>query len=653
MSSLSSRPMILRSPGHGAFLRINAEFEEELGLTHQQLADAPLREWIHPEDQQQFDSWLARGEGSLRSRHRTGHDAWRNLEWRVCAHEGKQVALGLPVLEQESQLRVPELGVPLVHSTLTDTLKEMARTLEANAEGLRCSILLVDEDATRVLVGAGPSLPDEYNKAVHGLHIGPTVGSCGTAAYWNVPVVVEDINRDPLWKDLREAAAIAGVRSCWSVPITASNNGDVLGAMALYNDAPRAPQLNEMNMLEIAARMVGLAIERDRLEEQLRRATTVRAVGVLAGGIAHDFNNLLAVILGNAELAIAELGTDSRVSESLKEIVSASSIATGLCNQMLNYAGRGARTTEHIDCTQLVKEISELLLVSVPKKVTLEFDLSDEPLGVVADCGQLRQVVMNLITNASDAIGTASGRVSVRTRACFLREEQLRRSHPLDDLGEREYVEIQVQDTGMGMNAETQAKIFEPFFTTKPTGRGLGLASVQGILRSHGGAISVDSTVGEGTTFTVILPRKLPPTDESPTPAASQVLTRENCVLVVDDERAVRDIHSRMLKSGGYDVVAASDGREAIASFAKHADCIDAILLDLSMPDLDGEEVFAQLRKIREDVPVILISGFAEQDILDRFQGAGLAGVLHKPVQVSVLLENIGAAIKGRVGVGP
>ena len=646
MSSLSSRPMILRSPENGTFLRINPAFASAMGLTREQLAEAPLLEWIHPQDRPCFEQWMASEQGCIRARHRTGDGDWRCIEWRVRTHGDQRIALGLPRSEQGVKPRIPELGIPLEHSTLTGTLNEMTRIVESKSKGLRCSILLVDKDKARVLVGAGPSLPQEYNEAVHGLHIGPTVGSCGTAAYWNVPVVVEDIEQDPLWKDLLPAAALAGVKSCWSVPITASDHGEVLGAMALYNHKPRAPKSGEMETLEMAARMVGLAIERDRLEEQLRHATTVRAVGVLAGGIAHDFNNLLATVMGNAELAMARLGKDSSVYSNLKEIVSAGAIATGLCNQMLNYAGRSARTTENVECNVLVKEIADLLQVSVSKKIAIDLDMSDEALGAIADRAQLRQVVMNLITNAADSIGNATGRVSVRTRAKSRTKEELQRFHPNEPLGSGEYVEIQVEDTGGGMSAETQAKIFEPFFTTKPTGRGLGLASVQGILRSHGGTISVKSELGKGTTFTVLLPRISPPAEPASEVSRIRAKASGERVLVVDDERAVRQMLTSMLETGGYGVVTAAGGKEAIEVFRRDADSIDCVLLDLSMPDLDGGEVFEQLRSIRDDVRVILISGFAEKEMLDRFRNAGLAGVLHKPAHMNVLLDKIEAALR-------
>ena len=405
MGSLSFHPMILRSEDACAYLRINRVFTDEFSLTSEDLARKPLLEWIHPDDREALKQQLNAGRGCVRARHGTKGNQWLSLEWQVQTQDVCAIALGLPHRAPEVLLKSPKAGVALEYSTLTETLESMVRIVESKTGGLRWSNLLVDAEHRYVSVGAGPSLPAEYNAAIEGLAIGPTVGSCGTVAFWNVPVVVENIDADPLWKDLRGAAAIAGVASCWSVPITATDNGQALGAMALYDTKPNAPSRGEMDILEIAARMVGLAIERDRLEEQLRQSSKIEAVGVLVGGIAHDFNNLLAAIMGNSEIAMAGLPADAPAQLNLKQIVKASVTAADLCNQLLTYAGRGATTTEVLDCNALVKELGDLLQVALSKKMTLEFEIHEASLGMVADRSQLRQVIMNLITNASGAIG--------------------------------------------------------------------------------------------------------------------------------------------------------------------------------------------------------------------------------------------------------
>ena len=520
----------------------------------------------------------------------------------------------------------------------------MACIVEAKNPGMMCSILLVDDSGERVSVGAGPSFPDEYNAAVEGLQIGPTVGSCGTASFWNIPVVVENISEDPLWRDLREAAKIAGVSACWSYPIT-TTGGEVLGAMALYDRVPSAPEKHQMDGLEIAARMVGMAVERDRLEEQLRQGAKMEALGVLAGGIAHDFNNMLSAILGNAELALGFLPADAPSKPMLTEIVAASMSAAELCSQMLAYSGRGAMAAQTIDCNPLILELGSLLQVVLAKKAELRYELSTEAMFILADRSQLRQVIMNLITNASEAIGNNEGVIGIGTEARELTREDLDSLSSDRALEPGEYVKLWVSDTGAGMAATTCAKMFDPFFTTKSTGRGLGLAAVQGIVRRHGGAIYLEGGHGEGTKFSVLLPRVAEPELVETAVADEKTGSGGAKILVVDDEAAVRDVFSAMLESAGYTVLRARDGQEALEIFRRKGNDIDCVLLDLSMPKLDGDEVFQELQKIRSDVRVILSSGFTEQQVLSRFQDAGLTGVLQKPIQMKDLLNKVAEAL--------
>lgn len=636
----SNPPFVVRTSERGD-TRVSRTFTERMGLTGDDLAQRPFLDWIHPDDHAAARPVLEAGHGRFVARHRTADDAWCSFEWRV-----KGDAAGLHVLGQlhdDEPAELPDPSGPPAseQESLGRMLERMARVVESKNPGMRCSILLVDKSGSRVTVGAGPSLPAEYNAAVEGLQIGPRVGSCGTAAYWNVPVVVEDIARDPLWGELRETAALAGVAACWSQPVR-SASGDVLGAMALYDDKPGAPAAHQMAGLEIAARMVGLAIERERLEAKLRESAKVEAVGVLAGGLAHDFNNLLAVVLGNAELAMMDLDEDSARFGNLQKIVSATDSATALCNQMLAYAGRGVRSIETVDCSYVIEDLSDLLRVIVPKKVSLTYRLAED-LGVVGDRSQLRQVFMNLITNAAEAIGDAAGNISVRTQKRTLTEQDIARSGA-HELVPGDHVEIEVVDDGCGMTPATQAKIFDPFFSTKGEGRGLGLAALTGIVKSHEGALLLESQPGAGTKFTVLLPW-VPLAHESNGVDVRGEAAPERRILVVDDEPGVAEVVSGMLRSEGMQVVVAHSGVRAIEIFRREVDAIDCVLLDLSMPELGGEEVFEELRKIRADVPVVLSSGFTEQEVLDRFQGVGLTGVVQKPARRAILVSRICEAI--------
>ena len=644
MSAYDELPMLVRVADEPGSLRVNRVFEERLGLAVSDLEARPLRDWIHPEDRSSFEAALSTESGCVSARHETKDGEWLAFRWEVRTHGEGCVVLGRsedPALEaQPNESRPPAQQV-----TLSQTLEAMARIVESQNPGMLCSILLMDSEGEYIIGGAGPSLPQEYNEAVEGLRIGPMVGSCGTAAFWNEPVIVEDISEDPLWKDLRDAAALAGVLACWSQPIT-NAHGETLGAIALYDRSPRAPTENQMRGLQIAAQMVALAIERDNLEDQLRQAAKMEAIGVLAGGIAHDFNNLLAVVRSNAELAVEFLPPASAAKSLLADVVSASASAGELCNQMLAYAGRGPIATEVVDCNGLVKELGGLLQVALSKKVTLDYRLSSVPLGVVADRAQFRQVIMNLITNASEAIGDETGEVVVETSSRRYRGGDPALLRPDGPLEPGDYVCLRVSDTGAGMDSKTMSKIFDPFFSTKATGRGLGLAAVQGIVMNHGGTILLETEEGSGTTFTVLLPR---------VPVAAAVLPftpqhRQDPVgahiLVVDDERLIRVVMTKILEHAGYTVTCAEDGQEAVDLFRETPDAFECVLLDFRMPKLDGIEAFTEMREIRSDVPVILCSGYTEEEILDRFEGTGLTHALQKLQPMNVLLGKVAEVLE-------
>ena len=639
------QPMILRTAAAAPLLRMNSDFAAASGFTEDELAGDTLLGWIHPEDQALLKKILKAGDGQALARHKTKAGGWFPITWRVRVQDGQTAVLGSSNPGLIGSLRRDGDDHSILEQTLTTTLEAMVHVVESKNPGLRCSILLIGADQEHVIVGAGPSLPDEYNQAVEGLRIGPAVGSCGTAAFWNVPVVVENIAEDPLWKDLRDAAAIANVASCWSVPVTATNN-TMLGAMALYDVKPAAPTSHQMDILEMSARMVGLAIERDRLELQLREATKMEALGVLAGGVAHDFNNLLSAVIGNADLAMMKVDKGGPIVHHLNQIVNASITATDLCNQMLAFTGQGVSAPEGVNCNDIVRQTGEILRAAISKKVTLRYELYESPLGVIADKSQLRQVLMNLITNASESYYNETGTVVVGTGLHLYTKKELRLFHPDAALKSGEYIRVWVTDSGVGMEHDVMAKIFDPFFSAKPGGRGLGLAAVQGIVRAHGGAISVDSTPGKGTTFVMILPHTYVEAEERPLATQETPAVKSTRILIGEDEALVRDVLVTATKHAGYDVLEAEDGQQVVDIFRSNHDSIDCVLLDFNMPKLDGEEVFAELRKIRPNVRVVLCSGFTEHEILNRFEGAGIAGFVQKPARLDVLLSTISAAMQ-------
>ena len=655
-ASKPDHPIVIREIGSGGYVRTSRMFTEQMGYGAAELSNKPLLDWIEPSRHDCFKKILEKGSGSIVASHQVKSGDWIEFEWKIKSWDKKLMALG-SLYQSPSLVDTQRTASAELPSTMHEVLEEMARIIEDERPGLKCSVLLLDENG-RLEGGAGPSLPDEYNKAVEGLIIGPGVGSCGTAAFWGERVIVEDIQNDVLWKDLKDLAAKAGVASCWSHPIR-SKNGRILGATALYSPIPRAPTQQELDGLGTAARMFGLAIERayaeralerskvaraqreSELEDQLHQAAKMEALGVLAGGVAHDFNNMLVTVLGNAEIAMTTVPKDGETQKMLKDIVTASKSATELCNQMLAYAGRGAMTTQSLECNEVIKELGGLLQVAISKKASLEYELSDAPLIVEGDKSQLGQVFMNLITNASDALTSESGQVRISTGFSDYDTTELEAYQIGNAQTAGRYVWLKVSDTGCGMDTETQEKIFDPFFTTKFTGRGLGMAAVRGIVLRHKGHIQIVTEPGKGTTFTVLLPSTMPQNEGDNLDRTVAPEGKTKRVLIVDDEPQVRKTLDRLLRLSGFEVVLAKGGREAIDLYRTEKESIDCILLDLSMPDLDGEETFRELKKISPEVRVVLNSGYAEQDILNRIKGAGFAGLLHKPTPMGVLIETL------------
>ena len=647
-------PFLVRSVAAGGYVRTNRAFFEAVGFTDAELSQKAFLDWIDAEGLVTFQDALERGSDRCSVRHQKRDGGSVDLEVQIAKHGDETFLLARSIFEVEQE---EELKDADDEATISGTLHTIAQIVEEQNPGYKCSILLVADG--RFVRGAGPSLPEDYNSAIDGFAIGPTVGSCGTAIYWNVPVIVEDIQADPLWVPFAELAAKAGVSACWSHPFV-SKTGRVLGALALYSPEPRKPTREDLARLRAAARLTGLAVERGRaedalrqqrkreleLEEQLRQAAKMEALGVLAGGIAHDFNNVLATILANAEFAQEILPPNSEANEMLVDITAASRRAGEFCQQMLAYSGRGSIERKRIEIGALIPELRSLVKAALSKKTTLEYALQDTPIFVEGDENQLLQVIMNLITNAAEAIGDAEGRIVVSSETVDYDEAALHQLDPQAELSPGQYLRLSVSDTGSGIDSDTIARIFDPFFTTKFTGRGLGLSAVRGIVAKHRGGIEIDSVLGEGTTFTVVLPTTVAAPNAHEEPASTpKVVSRPKRILVADDETLLRSILCRRLRHGGLEVLEAADGQEALDVFAEHGDSIDCVLLDISMPKRSGDEVQRELHAQRKDLPIVLMSGFNESEILDRFAGANIAGNLQKPITADVLLSTIRSAI--------
>lgn len=382
------------------------------------------------------------------------------------------------------------------------------------------------------------------------------------------------------------------------------------------------------------------ADERLNFEKQILHAQKLESLGVLAGGIAHDFNNILTSVIGNADLALMRINPESPAVDNLRSIEKAAARAADLAKQMLAYSGKGKFVISNHDINGLLEEMLHILQVSISKKAVLRLNLTRPLPSVEADATQIRQIIMNLVINASEAIGDKSGVIAITTGCMNCDNSYLKDVWLDENIGDGLYVFIEIADTGCGMAKETLAKLFDPFFTTKFTGRGLGMAAVLGIVRGHKGAIKVYSEPGKGSAFKILLPASGKPAEIFNHDSENDHWKGNGTVLLVDDEETVRGIGTEMLKELGFNVVTANDGREAIEAYKARTD-ISFVILDLTMPHMDGEHCFRELRMLNPDVRVIISSGFSELEVTQKFVGKGLAGFIQKPYKLSVLRDGI------------
>lgn len=378
--------------------------------------------------------------------------------------------------------------------------------------------------------------------------------------------------------------------------------------------------------------------EKKRVETRLLQTQKLESLGLLAGSFAHDFNNILASVIPSAELLEKEFAEDSSQREYAANIKQAGLNAAELCHQILTYAGQAKKCDEKIDLNLLVTQTINLVHASISKQARLDLDLNRLLPRIQGNSGQLRQLIMNLVINASDALEGKPGAVSVKTFEGHAAKEWFQSALIGVDCREGSYVFFKVQDTGCGMSAETIGKIFDPFFTTKYYGRGLGLAAAHGIIRAHNGALRVDSVVGQGTTFILAFPANLPPSESIESDDFSDSSWKgHGKVLLVDDDTLVRDAMRHVLQSIGFLVLAASDGLEAMEIIHAEGNSLNLLLADYTMPNMDGIELMRQCRQVLPDLPVVLMSGLT--DVATNLQPAEAKSiiVLHKPFTTSVL----------------
>jgi len=443
----------------------------------------------------------------------------------------------------------------------------------------------------------------------------------------------------------------------WAGELTAKRNDGtsfaVQASLSLVKDENNEPT-------QIMASFTDLT-EQKRAEAALRNAQKLESLGVLAGGIAHDFNNLLVGVLGNATLALKKLPEQNEARKFLEDIIMSAQAASKLTSQLLAYSGKGRFIVQPINISHQILKIERLLQLSISKTTELIFELEEDLPFINGDTTQIHQVVINLVTNASEALEGKQGTVTVSTGTRMLTHQQAASPVAQYQIESGRYVFVRVTDNGSGMSSKTVEKIFDPFFTTKFAGRGLGLSAVHGIVIAHCGTLHVESRPGKGTTIEVCFPitdeaaekapierpkTKIYVVNKPPTSVGRRIT---GTVLVVDDENIVRTVASHILDEIGMKILTAENGRKAIDIYKKDPSAIDVVLLDMTMPVMNGVETFKALKKINPDVKVILTSGYSADEVKLNFDDSNdLMGFLEKPFTAQALSEKIRAVIMGK-----
>ena len=430
--------------------------------------------------------------------------------------------------------------------------------------------------------------------------------------------------------------------------------GEIIGLAVYLTDVTEQRRI-QLELDRYRSHLEELVDQRTRELEKahatLMHAQKLESLGVLAGGIAHDFNNLLAIVLAHAELCARHLAEQSEGRTHVAMIREAALEARLLTRQLLSYAGKGEFILQNVDVNCIVQTLTQLLRATVSKGIRLECVLCSEPLVVNGDAAQLRQIVLNLVTNAAEAIGSSPGSILVRTGLMTATPDALRTACFASEKLSGTCAYLEVEDTGPGIGDDVRGKLFDPFYTTKFTGRGLGLAAVLGIVRSHGGAILLEAAPVHGSRFRILLPNAdratvVGPDVHSSKPGLRQGLQTplvKGFVLVVDDEETVRAATAQILRGMGYSVFEADSGARACGLLRQHYGEIDLVLLDFAMPDMNGQQTFQELKKIQPELPILLLTAYAETEFGRRFQPGDLAGFVIKPFTGEELAAAIAA----------
>lgn len=641
----------------GHFKRLNPAWQRLFGETEEDLLTRPYLERVHPDDRASTEREMSRlagadaGTATFANRFRRRDGTYRWLEWRAIAvPEVSQVyAIARDVTERKEaeralevrvrqQAAVAELGGEAIRTTDTDSLLQTAlRLVTETLDVPLAKVLELSSDGQalrlRAGIGWGPELVGSATMPVDsGLMVGYALDR-------DEPVVLADVDAEKRFA-LSPFARNHGVRSCVAVVIPM--HGRPFGVLGADDTKPRSFSSNDIHFLQAVAHILGTVIDRKRSNRRLQQSQRLESVGQLAGGIAHDFNNLLTVIIAHCSFLESTLEADAEALGEVSAINDAATRAAALTRQLLAFSSRQILEPKVLDVNETVTDVEKMLRRLIGEDIELSLFLQEKLNPVLADPGQLEQVIMNLMVNARDAM-PKGGSVAISTENVVLDEHS---PGTLDEGRRGPHVMLSISDTGHGMDSETQARMFEPFFTTKgpERGTGLGLATVYGIVKQSRGTLAVTSQPGQGTTFRVYLPvteKVATGTVERPSARASGERKGDETILLVEDETSVRTLTARLLRKNGYTVIEAADGDEALSASASYKDPIHLLVSDIVMPRIHGGELARVLRKERPDLRVLHVSGHTDPRIVDEGLFDSGAAFLQKPFTSDSLARKV------------